>query len=291
MTIALAMLPQLVASGLMIGSIYAMLALCFYVVHAGTGVINFAQGDFVVIGLVFIWACLVALKLPLVVAIPLTIIATGLVVAVLERLVIAPVSGQEPIIPLLVTLALGALIRGVIQLTWGSQPRAVPPFSGDNPVLIGGAAVLPQAFWIIGGAILVLGVLYLFFTKTLFGLAMRGAATDREGAQVIGVNAALISFYAFGISALISGATGALIAPVVNADPFIGLDLSLKGFAGAVLGGIEKPHAAVLGGLFIGVLETLVSGLLSSDYRNLFVFGVLMLVLIVRPNGLLGGKS
>jgi branched-chain amino acid transport system permease protein len=214
-----------------------------------------------------------------------------LVVAVLERLVIAPVSGQEPIIPLLVTLALGALIRGVIQLTWGSQPRAVPPFSGDNPVLIGGAAVLPQAFWIIGGAILVLGVLYLFFTKTLFGLAMRGAATDREGAQVIGVNAALISFYAFGISALISGATGALIAPVVNADPFIGLDLSLKGFAGAVLGGIEKPHAAVLGGLFIGVLETLVSGLLSSDYRNLFVFGVLMLVLVVRPNGLLGGKS
>lgn len=288
---ALAMLPQLIASGLMIGSIYAMLALCFYVVHAGTGIVNFAQGDFVVIGLVFIWTCLVALKLPLFIAIPLTVIATGLVLAVLERLVIAPVSGHDPIIPLLVTLALGALIRGVIQLLWGSQPRAVPPFSGDTPVLIAGAAILPQAFWIIGGTIVILAVLYLFFTRTLFGLAMRGAAGDREGAQVIGVNAALISFYAFGISALISGATGAIIAPVVNADPFIGLDFSLKGFAGAVLGGVEKPHAAVLGGLFIGVLETLVSGLLSSDYRNLFVFGVLMLVLVLRPNGLLGSRA
>jgi branched-chain amino acid transport system permease protein len=285
------MLPQLVATGIMIGCIYAMLALCFYVVHAGTGVINFAQGDFVVIGLVFIWTCLVGLKLPLLVSIPLTVIATGLVVAVLERLTIAPLRTHDPIIPLLVTLALGILIRGSIQLLWGAQPRQVPQFSGDQPIMIGGAAILPQAIWIVGGTLVILAVLYVVFTRTLFGLAMRGAASDREGAQVIGVNAGLIGFYAFGLSALISGATGAIIAPTVTADPFIGLDLSLKGFAGAVLGGIDKPHAAVLGGLFIGIVETLIAGLVSSEYRNLFVFAILMLVLVLRPSGLLGGKS
>jgi branched-chain amino acid transport system permease protein len=285
------MLPQLLVTGVMIGSIYGLLALCFYVVHAGTGVINFAQGDFVMIGLIFIWTALVSFKLPLALAIPLTVIATGLVVAALERVAINPVDSQDPIIPLLVTLALGILIRGLVQLLWGAQPRSVPQFSGDAPILIGGAAIMPQTFWIVGGAALILLVLYVFFTKTLFGLAMRAAASDREGAQVIGVNARLISFYAFGLSALISGATGALIAPNTNADPFIGLDLSLKGFAGAVLGGIDKPHAAVLGGLFIGIIETLIAGLVSSEYRNLFVFAVLIVVLVFRPNGLLGAKS
>jgi branched-chain amino acid transport system permease protein len=290
-TFVLTILPQLIATGIMIGAIYAMLALCFYVVHAGTGLINFAQGDFVVIGLIFVWTFLVGMELPLFVVIPMTVIVTGLVVAALERLTIAPLRHQDPIIPLLVTLALGILIRSSIQLIWGAQPRAVPHYSGDTPILIGGAAILPQAFWIIGGTILILAALYFFFTRTLFGLAMRGASSDREGAQVIGINANLISFYAFGLSALISGATGAIIAPVVNADPFIGLDFSLKGFAGAVLGGIDKPHSAVLGGLFIGIIETLIAGLISSEYRNLFVFGILMLVLVLRPNGLLGARS
>jgi branched-chain amino acid transport system permease protein len=287
----LTMLPQLLVTGVTIGSIYALLALCFYVVHAGTGVINFAQGDFVMIGLIFVWSALVGFHLPLVLAIPLTVLATGLVVAALERLTINPVSNQDPIIPLLVTLALGILIRGLVQVLWGAQPRPVPQYSGDTPFLIGGAAVMPQTFWIVGGTAIILGLLYVFFTKTLFGLAMRASASDREGAQVIGVNVRLISFYAFGLSALISGATGALIAPNTNADPFIGLDLSLKGFAGAVLGGIDKPHAAVLGGLFIGIAETLIAGLVSSEYRNMFVFGLLILVLIFRPNGLLGAKG
>jgi branched-chain amino acid transport system permease protein len=291
MNFALEILPQLLATGVMIGSIYALLALCFYVVHAGTGVINFAQGDFVVIGLVFMWVSFVGWGLPLYLAIPLTILLTGLVVAGLERVAIAPVGNHDPITPLLVTLAAGMLIRSVIQLVWGAQPRAVPHYSGDTPILLGGAAILPQAIWIVGGTIVILAILYFFFTYTLFGLAMRGAASDREGAQVIGVNAELISFYAFGMSALISGATGAIIAPVVNADPSIGLDFSLKGFAGAVLGGIDKPHSAVLGGLFIGILETLIAGLVSSEYRNLFVFGILMVVLVVRPNGLLGGRA
>lgn len=287
----MSMLPQLLVTGVMIGSIYALLALCFYVVHAGTGVINFAQGDFVMVGLIFVWTALVGFKLPLFLAIPLTVIATGLVIAALERVAINPVGGQDPIIPLLVTLALGILIRGLVQLLWGAQPRSVPQFSGDTPIMVGSAAIMPQTFWIVGGAVIILVLLYLFFTKTLFGLAMRASASDREGAQVIGVNARLISFYAFGLSALISGATGALIAPNTNADPFIGLDLSLKGFAGAVLGGIDKPHAAVLGGLSIGILETLIAGLVSSEYRNLFVFALLIVVLVVRPNGLLGAKG
>jgi branched-chain amino acid transport system permease protein len=287
----LAVLPQLVVTGLMLGSIYALLALCFCVVHAGTGVINFAQGDFVVIGLVFIWFTYVDLGLPIAIAIPLTIGLTGVVVVVLERLTLARVIDQDPIIPLLVTLALGILIRGVIHLVWGTQPRMVPHFSGDTPIMIAGGAALPQALWIAGGTIVIMVALYLFFTRTLFGLSMRASASDREGAQVIGVNAGLISLYAFGLSALISGAAGALVAPITNVDAYLGLEFSLKGFAGAVLGGIDKPMAAVAGGLFIGFLETFVSGLISSEYRNMVVFGVLMVVLIVRPNGLLGARS
>jgi branched-chain amino acid transport system permease protein len=291
LSFALAVMPQLVATGLMLGAIYALLALCFCVVHAGTGVINFAQGDFVVIGMVFIWLGYVDLGLPLVVAIPATILLTGAAVAILERLTIAHVSDQEPFIPLLVTLALGILIRGMIQLIWGTQPRMVPAFSGDTPIMIGDAAVLPQAVWIAGGTVLIMALLYLFFTRTLFGLSMRAAAGDREGAQAIGVNARLISFYAFGLSALISGAAGALVAPVTTVDAYLGLSFSLKGFAGAVLGGIDRPQSAAAGGLFIGLLETFTAGLISSEYRNLVVFAVLMLVLVVRPNGLFGGRA
>jgi branched-chain amino acid transport system permease protein len=287
----LGMVPQLLGSGIMMGCIYALLALCFYVVHAGTGIINFAQGDFVVIGLIAIWTALVSLHLPLLLAIPLATLATGAIVILLERVAVAPVRSRDPSIPLLVTLALGILIRGLIQLLWGAQPQSVPSFSGDQPIALLGAAILPQALWIVGGTLVILAVLHLFFSRTLFGLAMRGAASDREGAEVIGVNPRHISLYAFGLSALISGATGALIAPVVSANPLIGLNFSLKGFAGAVLGGIDRPGAAVLGGLFIGVLETFIAGLISSEYQNLFVFGILMLVIVLRPAGLLGGRA
>jgi branched-chain amino acid transport system permease protein len=287
----LAMVPQLLGSGIMMGCVYALLALCFYVVHAGTGIINFAQGDFVVIGLISIWTALVSFHMPLLLAIPLATLATGAIVVLLERVTIAPVRSGDPSTPLLVTLALGILIRSLIQLLWGSQPQSVPSFSGDRPIVFAGAAILPQAVWIVVGTAIILLVLHLFFTRTLFGLAMRGAASDREGAQVIGVNPGHISLYAFGLSALISGATGALIAPIVTANPLIGLNFSLKGFAGAVLGGIDRPGSAVLGGLFIGVIETLIAGLISSEYQNLFVFGILMLVIVARPSGLLGGAA
>ncbi|MCB8883783.1 branched-chain amino acid ABC transporter permease [Acidisoma cellulosilytica] len=287
----LAMMPQLLASGIMMGCVYGLLALCFYVVHAGTGIINFAQGDFVVLGLIAIWTCIVAFHMPLLLAIPLTVLATGLTVGLLERLLIAPARSREPSVQLLITLALGILIRGLIQLLWGSQPQSVPSFSGDAPIHLAGAAILPQALWIVGGTMVILAVLHFVFTRTLFGLALRGAAGDREGARVIGLNAGLISFYAFGLSALISGAAAAVIAPVISANPLIGLSLSLKGFAGAILGGIDRPQTAVLGGVFIGILETFVAGLISSDYQNMFVFGVLMLVIVIRPAGLLGKRT
>lgn len=284
-------IPQLVATGLMIGSIYALVALCYYVVHAGTGVINFAQGDFVVIGLAFTWLFNVDLGLPVFVAIPLTMMATLAAVAVFERLAILPVAKRDPMVPLLVTLAGGIFIRSLVQLIWGVKPRLVPHYSGDEPILFLNAAILPQAIWIMVGSVIILGSVYVFFRHTLFGLSMLATASDRLGARVIGVNAGLVGLYVFGLSALISGATAALIAPVTNADPQLGLEFGIKGFAGAILGGIEKPHGAVAGGLMIGLLEALVSGLISSEYRNLVVFAVLMLTLVVRPQGLFGGKA
>lgn len=287
----IATLPQLLVTGIMIGSIYALVALCYYVVHAGTGVINFAQGDFVVVGLAFTWLFYVDLGLPVVLSIPLTILATLACVAVFERLAIRPVSARDPMIPLLVTLAGGILIRSTVQLIWGVRPRLVPHYSGDDPILVLDAAILPQALWIVGGTIVILGAVYVFFKHTLFGLSMLGAASDREGARVIGVNAGMIGLYSFGLSAMISGAAASVMAPVTNADPQLGLEFAIKGFAGAIIGGIEKPHAVVVGGLMIGLLEALIGGLISSEYRNLFVFGVLMLTLIVRPQGLFGERT
>jgi branched-chain amino acid transport system permease protein len=287
----LATVPQLLVTGLMIGSIYALVALCYYVVHAGTGVINFAQGDFVVIGLVFTWLFHVDLQLPVWASLPLTIIATLAAVAVFERFAMRPVTSSDPMIPLLITLAGGGLIRSLIQLVWGVKPRLVPHYSGDDPIQLLDAAILPQALWIVIGTMVILLIVYAFFKHTLFGLSMLAAASDREGARVIGVNAGMIGLYSFGLSAMISGATAGLIAPVTNADPQLGLEFAIKGFAGAILGGIDKPHAAVVGGLLIGLFEALISGLISSEYRNLFVFGALMLTLVLRPQGLLGGRA
>ena len=287
----LATVPQLVVTGLMIGSIYALVALCYYAVHAGTGVINFAQGDFVVVGLAFTWLFYADLGLPVFVAIPLTMISTLAVVVIFERLAVQPVAKRDPMIPLLVTLAGGLLLRSLVQVIWGVKPRLVPHYSGDEPILLMNAAILPQAIWIMAGSALILAVVWFFFQRTLFGLSMLATASDWLGARVIGVNAKLVGLYAFGLAALISGAAAALIAPVTNADPQLGLEFGIKGFAGAILGGIEKPHGAVAGGLMIGLLEALVSGLISSEYRNLVVFAVLMLTLVLRPQGLFGGKA
>jgi branched-chain amino acid transport system permease protein len=289
--VALAALPQLIVTGLMIGSIYALVALGYYIVHAATGVINFAQGDFVVIGMFMMWLSYVDLQFPLWAALLFTVTTTALFVALFERLGIAPVSNQAPMIPLLVTLAGGLLIRTLIELVWTSRPRPVPPYSGDEPIMLFGAAILPQAIWVIGGTLVTLVLVYLFFKKTLFGLSMLASASDREGARVIGVNPRLISLYAFALCAIISGIAGGLVVPITNANTSLGIDLSLKGFAGAVLGGIERPLAVVVGGLVVGLLEALVAGLISSEYRNLFVFAVLMLVIVLRPQGLLALRA
>jgi len=289
--VALAALPQLIVTGLMIGSIYALVALGYYIVHAATGVINFAQGDFVVIGLFMMWLSYVDLQFPLWAAIAFTVITTSLFVALFERVGISPVSNQAPMIPLLVTLAGGLLIRTLIELVWTSRPRPVPHYSGDEPIMFLGAAILPQAIWVIGGTLITLLLVYLFFKKTLFGLSMLASASDREGARVIGVNPRLISLYAFILCAVISGIAGALVVPITNANTSLGIDLSLKGFAGAVLGGIERPLAVVVGGLVVGLLEALVAGLISSEYRNLFVFAVLMVVIVLRPQGLLALRT
>jgi branched-chain amino acid transport system permease protein len=281
-------IPQLVATGLMLGAVYALIALGFHIINEATGIINFAQGEFVVLGGFLMWWYYVGLALPLLLAFPLTAVTVAVLVAGFERLAIRPVQQAPPLIPILVTLAGGILIRTLMLIVWGPRPRAVPHFSGEHPVHILGAAVLPQAFWIVGVTIVVLAGVYLFFHRTILGLSMLATASNLEGARVIGVNVGRITLYAFAFSGLLSGIAGALIVPITNANFALGLDFALKGFAGAILGGLNRAEGVVAGGIVVGLAESLMAGLVSSQYRNLLVFAIIIAVLVLRPEGLIG---
>ncbi|EBV3600139.1 branched-chain amino acid ABC transporter permease, partial [Salmonella enterica subsp. enterica serovar Virchow] len=256
-------LLQFLFSGITVGAVYALVALGFTIIYNASDVVNFAQGEFVMLGGMITFVCYTA-GVPLPLAALIAIIATAAVGVAMNRLTIEPARGAPVVSLIIITIGVSIFIRGAAQVLFGKQIHTFPSFSGDDPLRILGATILPQSLWVLGGAILVFLALYLFFTQTLTGRAVLATSNNRLAAQLVGVNTRFVMTLSFAMSAAIGALAGVLVSPITMTSYDVGLGLALKGFAAAMLGGMGNPKGALVGGILLGLLEALTAGYISS---------------------------
>ena len=278
---------QFLFSGLTIGAIYALVALGFTLIYNASDVINFAQGEFVMIGgMVTFFAMAAGIPLPFAALIALvTAVIIGLL---LHILAIEPARGASPVTLIIITIGASIFLRGIAAVVFDKNYHSYPAFAGNEPLQIGGATVLPQSLIVLAGTLLIVVALWLLMTRTMIGKAMTATATNRLAARLVGINTALIVGLSFGVSAAIGAIGGILVTPITLTNYDVGTLLALKGFAAAMLGGMGHPLGAVVGGLVVGLLESFGAGYISSAYKDAIAFLVILGVLFVMPQGLFG---
>jgi branched-chain amino acid transport system permease protein len=279
---------QFLFTGITIGAIYGMVALGFNIIYNATGIINFAQGEFVMLGgIVMVWLT-TALKIPLLPGFFLAIALVTVIGALFERLAIYPLKNPPVLILIMITLAGSIILKGGAMLFWGKDIYTLPHFSGEEPLLFLGATILPQTLWIIGILCVVVTILALFFNFTMVGKAMRACAVNPVAASLVGINVKKMVLLSFALSAALGAIAGIIITPIALMEYDRGAILALKGFAAAVLGGLGNGVGAVVAGLIIGILESLGAGFISSGYKDAIALIVLLLVLFIKPSGIFG---
>lgn len=278
---------QIVIGGLLQGSVFAVLALGFSLVYRVTGVINLSQGAFCVLGALIMYTLQETLAWPIPLAVIGAVIGTTLVGLILGYATFVPALSRLPISSMLVmTAGLLTLLQGLLLIGWSSQPYALPPFSGEAPVEWLGIRIPTQGFWIIGTAVLIIIGLWYLLTRTLLGLALRACAENRLAARLMGIDVPRMTLFSFGLAAMIAGLGGIAVAPITSLEFDTGGFFTNFGFISVAIGGLGAFVGSVFGGLFLGVAEQIFAGYLSSLYANGLVLGLLVIVLVFRPNGL-----
>ena len=280
---------QFVAGGLTAGAIYALVALGFSIVYNASHAINFAQGEFVMIGGMGA-VSLVGLGLPLALAVPLAVLGAMVVGALVQRLAIEPARNADVVTLIIITIGVALFLRGAAQVVWDKRIHALPAFSGSEPLALLGATVVPQSLWVLGGAAVAVLVLGWFFDRTLKGKAMRASALNALAAQLMGISTRSVMRVSFAFAAALGALGGVLTAPITFTSYDVGVMLGLKGFAAAMLGGLGSFGGAVAGGLLLGLLEGLGAGFVSSAYKDAIAFVVILAVLFFLPGGLIGAR-
>ena len=281
-------LLQYLITGITVGSIYAMVAIGFNIIYNVTEIINLAQGEFVMLGGLIMVFLHVAAGLPIVLAFPLTVIMVTLVGMLLDRLAIRPIRQPSVLTLIIATIAASIIIKGTAMFIWGKDSFDLPAFSGRTPINFLGAVIQPQYFWIIGFLIIIVICLTFFFEKTIIGKAMSACADNPDAASLVGINVKWMILLSFSLSAAIGAVAGITITPISLMEYDRGAMLAIKGFGAVVLGGLGSFPGAILGGLILGTVESFGAGLIHSGYKDAFALIVLLIVLFVRPSGLLG---
>ena len=281
-------LIQYLFTGITVGSIYAMVAVGFNIIYNVTDIINFAQGEFVMLGGLIMVFFTVTAKLPLPLAFVLTIAAVTAVGALMERFTINPLKNASVLTMIIVTIAVSILFKGIAMFVWGKDPYIFPPFSGSKPLFVFGAAIQTQTLWVLFLTAVMVVLMTIFFKKTRYGKAMLACADDPEAARLVGIKVNTMILISFALSAAIGAAAGAVITPISLMEYDRGALLALKGFGAAVLGGLGSFYGAVVAGVLLGIIESMCAGLVSSGYKDAVALILLLLVLYIRPSGLFG---
>ncbi|PZR89387.1 MAG: branched-chain amino acid ABC transporter permease [Stutzerimonas stutzeri] len=283
-------LLQYLLSGVTVGAVYALVALGFTLIYNASDVVNFAQGEFVMLGgMITFFAWQAGIPLPL--AALLAILAAATIGVLLNKLAIEPARGAPVASLIIITIGASIFLRGSAQLVFDKQLHRFPSFSGDDPLRVFGATMLPQGLWVIAGAVAAFLALWLFFARTLTGKAVLATANNRIAASLVGINPNHMMTLSFAVSAAIGALAGVLVTPITLTSYDLGVAMALKGFAAAMLGGMGVPAGALVGGLLLGLIEALTAGYISSVYKDAVAFVLILVILFARPQGLFGRKA
>jgi len=281
---------QLAISGLAIGCVYALIALGFVIVFKSTGVLNFAQGDMMMVGAFMTYTLSSSRGWPFGAALAATLIGSFLFGFVVERLVLRRMVGQPVFSVIIVTIGLGWLLRGVAGMAFGhSEARIVFPFSGDS-VTIGSVTLSAENVATIAVTAVAFIAFFIFFRRSRWGVAMRATASNQDVAQLMGINVNRITAIAWGLAGVLGTLAGVVLGMLGFLFIHVG-DTALRAFPAAVLGGLDATGGAVVGGALLGIAETLFGGYFGGSYRELMAWILLIVVLLVRPFGLFGSKD
>ncbi|MDR7428749.1 MAG: branched-chain amino acid ABC transporter permease [Armatimonadota bacterium] len=288
---------QLLVDGTVTGSVYALVAVGFVVVYRVTGVINFAQGAFVMLGpmlaITFFRALGGSGGLALAAAAAAAVLATALVATAVHRLTLHPARAASALTRIIITVGVYIALQGLALRVWGPRPYVMPAFStlhmADRFLEVGGVTLQAQSLWVWGVGLLTVVGLVAFFEHTLVGKAMRACAVNRTAARLMGIRVDRMATLAFALAGVLGAVGGIVLAPSTRPTYDMGLDLGLKGFVAAIAGGLVSLPGAVAGGLVLGVLESLWAGVTVAGFKDLFAFVMLILLLLARPQGWLEG--
>jgi branched-chain amino acid transport system permease protein len=279
---------QAIINSLASGSMYALIAIGYSLIVSTMDLTNFAQGEIFMVGAFFGLTFFVWLGLPFWLSFMLAVLATAILACIIERLAYRPLYKAPINYLLLSTIGVSILLKNAARIVWGTETFAFPSVLGDKPVYIGNLIIIPQNIWIIGVGIFFMIILSLFLKKTNFGTAMRAVSMNKLAASLMGIKLSMVTMCTMAISAALGAVSGVMMAPVFHVDASMGSLVGLKAFTAAVLGGYGDLRGAVIGGLTLGILETLGSRFISSNYRDAIAFIVLFIILFIRPQGIMG---
>jgi branched-chain amino acid transport system permease protein len=284
------LIAQSVLSGIGIGAVYGLIGIGFCVIYNASGIVNFAQGAFVMLGGMLTNAGMIKLGLPLPIAAIGAIAIVAMLGVVLERIVVRPLwnRGSTMFVMILATLAAQIVVERITQIMAGDQPRTLPVFTDLPPLRLFGFAINFQFLWILGCSALVIVLLGLFFSSTKTGKAMRACSINRDAAALQGIPVSRMLALAFALSAALGAFAGILITPTQYTSFNVGVPFAISGFIAAIVGGFGRPLGAFAGGILLGVAQALAIVLLGAAFKNVAALSILLLFLFVRPTGLLG---
>lgn len=282
---------QYIFSGITSGAIYAVIAVGFSMLYNSTELINFAHGEFVMLGALSMVTLSGPIGLPLIPAFLTSVIGVACLGMLFERLAIRTVRQPNPIVLIIITVGASIFLKGVGMLIWGKDAHTIPPFTDHPPLDIAGAKLLAQSIWIVVIVLLMAAGLHLFYKKTLTGKAMEACAISQKAAWLVGIPSKFMTLLAFGLSTGMGAVAGVIIAPITMSSYDMGTMLGLKGFCAAMLGGLGSLWGSLIGGLLLGILESLGVGLVSSGLKDATAFLLLLFILYVRPSGIISSAN
>jgi branched-chain amino acid transport system permease protein len=282
---------QYIVAGITYGIIYAIVAIGFNIIYNTTGIINFAQGEFLMLGGMIAFSLNPLMPLPL--AIAASVVLTMIIGALIEIVFIRWLVGPSVLRMIIITIGISILIREASLHIWGETVRSLPYFTGNeiSSYDLGGVKFSPQVLWVIAICTVIVGFLTAFFKFTSIGRQMRACASNRDAARLCGISAKNMVTFSFALSAGIGALAGTSISPIAYTAYNSGTPLAIKGFTVAILGGLGNSMAAVAAGLLLGILESLSIWVLPAAYKDAVAISILLVILFVRPSGLFGSRE
>lgn len=284
----LALIPQYIVSGITSGSIYALIALGFSLIYNASKIVNFSQGEFVMLGALITISFSQERGLPLWIGAVLAVVFVTGVGFLIESGPLRRAKSKNHLILVMLTVGASIFIQGTGMIIWGKESKTLPPIGGYDPIRILNASLIPQTIVILATSAVLLVLLSFMFYRTKIGKAIRAVSEYPEGAALLGIPVKNLVMFSFGLSGALGAIAGILVTPLTTMSYQCGLMLGLKGFSAAVLGGFGSFLGSVTGGIFLGLMESFGAGFISSTYKDAIAFLVLIIILFWKPTGLVG---